>query len=107
MGLPTLSVILPNYNHRRFLPAYLKAILSQSVPATEVIVIDDASTDNSMDNLKGSWNCDTSGFTNKGVTLHPERRMARTLRMAECMSLKPSKCHNSSPTFATGGRISA
>jgi glycosyltransferase involved in cell wall biosynthesis len=46
--LPTLSVVVPNYNHAHYLPVCLSAILNQSVPALEVIVIDDASTDNSV-----------------------------------------------------------
>ena len=52
MAPPTLSVILPNYNHARYLSAALRAILNQSVPPTEVIVIDDASTDNSMEVIR-------------------------------------------------------
>jgi glycosyltransferase involved in cell wall biosynthesis len=47
--LPTLSVIIPNYNHGECLPTCLRALLSQSVPATEIIVIDDGSTDNSLE----------------------------------------------------------
>lgn len=39
---------MPNYNHARFLPACLAAIAGQSVPAREIIVVDDASTDNSV-----------------------------------------------------------
>ena len=49
MSLPTVSVILPNYNHAKYLPQSLKAILDQSVKPREVIIIDDASTDNSVD----------------------------------------------------------
>lgn len=45
----TLSVILPNYNHGRFLPRAFEALLSQSRPADEIIVIDDGSTDDSRD----------------------------------------------------------
>jgi glycosyltransferase involved in cell wall biosynthesis len=52
-ALPTLSVIVPNYNHSRYLKRGLEAILHQSAPPTELIVIDDASTDNSMDVLTG------------------------------------------------------
>ncbi|MBI4320423.1 MAG: glycosyltransferase [Chloroflexi bacterium] len=44
----SLSVVMPNYNHARFLPVSLGAIVSQSFPIKEVIVLDDASTDNSI-----------------------------------------------------------
>jgi glycosyltransferase involved in cell wall biosynthesis len=44
----TLSVILPNYNHARFLPYALEAILGQTRPADEIVVIDDASEDDSL-----------------------------------------------------------
>lgn len=47
MKCPTLSVIVPNFNHSRFLPESLEAILTQSHQPTEVIVVDDASTDSS------------------------------------------------------------
>ncbi len=48
MNLPTLTVVVPNFNHAHYLPECLQAILDQSVPPTEIIVIDDASTDNSV-----------------------------------------------------------
>jgi len=46
--LPTLSVVVPNYNHAQYLPASLPAIARQSFPPLEVIVLDDASTDDSL-----------------------------------------------------------
>jgi glycosyltransferase involved in cell wall biosynthesis len=48
-SLPTLSVIVPNYNHGKFLETSLSAILHQSFQPLEVIVLDDASTDNSVE----------------------------------------------------------
>jgi len=48
-SLPTLSVIIPNYNHGKYLPACLNAILRQSVTPLEVIILDDCSTDNSVE----------------------------------------------------------
>jgi glycosyltransferase involved in cell wall biosynthesis len=45
---PTLSVVMPNFNHARFLPESLSAILDQSHRPLEVIVIDDASSDDSV-----------------------------------------------------------
>jgi len=44
----TLSVVVCNYNHARFLPEALEAILGQSFRPLEVIVIDDCSTDDSV-----------------------------------------------------------
>jgi glycosyltransferase involved in cell wall biosynthesis len=46
---PTLSVLMPNYNHSQFLPESLGAILSQSYRPSEIFIIDDASTDNSVE----------------------------------------------------------
>lgn len=48
MAPPTLSVILPNYNHAKFLPQCLESLLRQSVQPLEIVIIDDASTDNSV-----------------------------------------------------------
>lgn len=47
--MPSVSVIIFNYNHGRYLPESLEAILTQSWPPKEVVVVDDASTDNSCD----------------------------------------------------------
>src|SRR5882724_7160314 len=46
--LPTLSVVVPNYNHAHYLPECLESLLQQSVEPLEIIVIDDCSTDNSV-----------------------------------------------------------
>jgi glycosyltransferase involved in cell wall biosynthesis len=48
----TLSAIVPNYNHARHLPVCLKSILAQSVAPMEIIVLDDASTDNSVEVIR-------------------------------------------------------
>lgn len=45
----TISIIVPNYNHGRFLTRCLTAIEAQTEKPYEVIVIDDASTDDSLD----------------------------------------------------------
>ena len=46
---PSLSVVVPNFNHAKYLPLSLPAILQQSFKPFEVIVLDDASTDNSIE----------------------------------------------------------
>ncbi|MGI4978355.1 MAG: glycoside hydrolase family 99-like domain-containing protein [Janthinobacterium lividum] len=47
-GLPSVSVVVPNYNYARFMPDRLGSIFQQSHPVHEVIVLDDCSTDNSL-----------------------------------------------------------
>jgi glycosyltransferase involved in cell wall biosynthesis len=47
-AVPTLGVFLANYNHAKYLPDALDALLSQSVQATSITVVDDASSDNSV-----------------------------------------------------------
>ena len=44
----TLSVVIPNFNHARYLREALESVLTQSRAPLEVIVIDDASTDESV-----------------------------------------------------------
>ncbi len=47
--LPLASVIINNYNYGRFLPDAIDSALTQTYAATEVIVVDDGSTDNSRE----------------------------------------------------------
>jgi len=49
MKSPSLSVILPNYNHGHMLGEMLEGIVSQSILPQEVILVDDGSTDNSIE----------------------------------------------------------
>src|ERR1700686_2261708 len=45
----TISVVLPNYNHGRFLQRAVDALMAQDTRPDEIIIIDDGSTDNSRD----------------------------------------------------------
>jgi len=47
MKSPLVSVIIPNYNHAQYLEQRIDSILEQSYQDFEVIVLDDASTDDS------------------------------------------------------------
>jgi hypothetical protein len=53
MRTADLSVVIANRNHARYLPRALDAVLSQSLPPREVIVLDDDSTDDSVKVLEG------------------------------------------------------
>lgn len=46
---PLVSVIIPNYNHARYLEQRLDSVFGQTYPNFEVIILDDCSTDNSLE----------------------------------------------------------
>ena len=44
-----VSVIVPNYNYAKYLTARLQSIVQQTYPIYEIILLDDSSTDNSLE----------------------------------------------------------
>ena len=51
MEKPLVSVICLCYNHRRFVREAVESVLNQSYKNIQVIVADDASTDNSVEEI--------------------------------------------------------
>lgn len=49
---PLVSVIVPNYNYARYLPMRIESILNQTFTDFELILLDDASTDESISVLE-------------------------------------------------------
>lgn len=60
------SVIIPSYNQAKYLPDAIESVLKQSCEDFEVIVIDDGSTDNSLDIAK-SYPVKVISQVNKGL----------------------------------------
>ncbi len=52
MPAPLVSVIIDNYNYDRYLAQSIESALAQTYQRTEVIVVDDASTDGSRDVIR-------------------------------------------------------
>ncbi len=46
---PSISIVINNYNYGGFLGEAIRSALDQTIPALEVIVVDDGSTDNSRE----------------------------------------------------------
>lgn len=52
---PSISIVIPTYNRRHTLARALNSVFGQSLPADEIIVVDDGSTDGSADWLKSHY----------------------------------------------------
>jgi glycosyltransferase involved in cell wall biosynthesis len=51
--LPQISAILPVFNGRRFLLGAVRSVFAQALPPCELIIVDDGSTDGSLEELEG------------------------------------------------------
>jgi len=52
--IPFFSIVIVNYNHGRYLEQAILSVLSQSCRNYELIVVDGASTDNSIEIIKNT-----------------------------------------------------
>jgi GT2 family glycosyltransferase len=50
--MPAVSVVIPNWNGRRWLSGCLESVAAQTTPAAEVIVVDNGSADGSLEYLR-------------------------------------------------------
>ena len=50
---PTVSVVIPSYNHSLFIGKAIESVVSQSLERLELIVVDDGSRDNSLEIIEG------------------------------------------------------
>ncbi len=58
--LPLVSVVIPSYNHARYVGKAIESVLSQTYPNIELIVVDDGSKDDSREVIKNL--ADRHGF---------------------------------------------
>src|SRR6266404_5774906 len=79
----TVSVVLPSYNHARFIEATLRSIMKQTFPPSELIVIDDGSADDSVSVIDRVLNecpfpCELVVRGNRGLCATLNEGFART-----------------------------
>ena len=67
-----VSIVIPNYNRGRYLTACMESVLAQTQSKTEIIVVDDGSTDSSREIL--------AGFADKITLIEQDHRGAAVAR---------------------------
>lgn len=81
METPLISVVIPTYQHARALPGCIDSVLAQRGVTTQIIVVDDGSTDDTQSVL--------APYRERGVTvIHQENKGANPARnrgIAEAM----------------------
>ena len=86
-NIPDVTIIVTNYNYSKYLPRCIRSCLSQKHIDIEVIVVDDCSTDNSLDVLKPFYkdiqiirnkkNVGVAAAANTGINLARGRYVVR------------------------------
>jgi glycosyltransferase involved in cell wall biosynthesis len=83
--LPRISVVVPSFNYGRFMAERLASILGQTHPVHEVIVLDDASTDDSVARARqvaAEWRRDVAVVENATPSGSVFRQWARAAELA-------------------------
>jgi len=82
--LPSISVVVPNFNYAAHMPKRLSSIFLQTQPVKEIIVLDDCSTDNSLEVIPAvasEWGRQIHllpNLTNSGSVFKQWRKAAET-----------------------------
>jgi glycosyltransferase involved in cell wall biosynthesis len=63
--MPTVSVIIPSYNHEKFIQECIQSVLAQTFQDFEIIITDDASTDNTVEIIRSFDDTRIKVFTSK------------------------------------------
>lgn len=110
---PLISVIIPAYNHEKFIGAAVDSVLSQSITDLELIVINDGSTDQTGEIVQNNTdkrmtyyyqeNCDAYNTINRGLGLAKGKYIAilnsddlftsnRLERLLKCQEDNKAEC---------------
>lgn len=79
-----IAVIIPCYNHARYVGEALESVLAQTRPADRIIVIDDGSKDDSVTVLQS--------FASRGVEVHSRENRGAHETLNELVGLAATDC---------------
>ncbi len=81
--MPQISVILPNYNYAKYLSRRIESILNQTYTDFELIILDDASTDNSREVIEKYNDSRISVYFNEINTGNPFMQWDNGVKLAK------------------------
>ncbi len=84
--IPKISVVIPSHNYARYMSSRLSSIFAQTVPVFEIIVLDDASHDNSLEVARQTakdWNRDILCIENTIASGSVFRQWHKALKLAQ------------------------
>jgi GT2 family glycosyltransferase len=85
--LPEISVVIPSYNHARYIAGAVKSVLDQTITDLEIIVVDDGSQDDSLSILKNFTDPRLKVFTQSNQGAHAAINRGLDLSSANLLAI--------------------
>ena len=79
VSIPLVSIIVPLYNHAKYIEATLESFINEGHPNLEVVIIDDGSKDNSFDVAQAWFAQHPNAFTNVVLERQENAGITKTL----------------------------
>jgi glycosyltransferase involved in cell wall biosynthesis len=84
MDNPSISVVLPLYNHAQYIEKTLQSVLRQTSPVDEIILIDDGSTDNGFNIAENILKDDSRARMFKQENCGADKALNRGIDLSQC-----------------------
>jgi glycosyltransferase involved in cell wall biosynthesis len=85
-NIPLVSIIVPLYNHARYVEATLESFRTEGYPALEVVIIDDGSTDDSFEIARDWLKAHPDAFKNVVLQRQENQGITKTLNRLVSLS---------------------